>query len=984
MSQLSSAAFEEDEFEGAELGNGFLDDQLSRVVAPTSSLTGKRRTRRKIRRHSSNTVNLAEAATSNMDSIAAPTPRIPLLLKKKGPIKLSIQHQPHEPSPFLIKLQALAQPIHQDEYQPRERTVHAWSAPSETSLSPSELVTEALDLHIPDVDPFIFHQQFTPGDADTAYAEAYGGWQKLRAPFVRWEVDRASARAKQTPASQQRSASSVPQVHAPHARVDPRDISFPEDFQTQWTPATQQERASLRWRWSMWTHRLGGWFSRDVQRIEDAVQAVKFAEVEVIEDVEEAWDVPVMVPRLDFVKVFGGLTGLLLIASLPAGAVSLSRSFRGSLEQSLQDSQAAVAEVSTLNNGSDSIADAPSVLAKASEQFRQAEDGLKSVNGLATLVIGALPQTGDAYKSGVALLEVGSDATKAGRLVSEGVHEALTAQVRYPVERLATLATYLNAALPLIHQASDRLNDVDTQALPVDQQSRVTTVRTAITQGSQALDDLSSTMQFARALLGEDREQTYLLVFQNQAELRPSGGFMGSVAEVHLDRGDLTQVVIPGGGPYDLRGQLKTRVEAPEPLHLVNTSWEFQDANWFPDFADSAQKMSWFWSQGGQSTLDGVIAVNASVLEPLLRFSGPIELPAYGKTFTADNIQLELQKSVELEYDKTQNQPKKIIGDLFPVLLDRIRQTPPEKSLELLTILNQALQKKDVQLWFRDTNRQEYAERFGWGGRIKPTTGDALGVIEANIGGQKTDAVIQENVHQDVQISTDGHIEATVTLDRVHNGQRGELFRGANNVEYVRLYVPQGSELLSVEGTQPPTSTAFKMDDPVAPSDEDLTRLIQPSAVSSTLPTSTSLGGADITQEAGRTVFGVWVQLMPGDHARATFRYRLPFTVQDISERALTQSGEATNVTNATNDSVRTDSRAAYTLYLTSQSGKSDRQTEMTISYPEDWSVRWTNRTDLMQSPGKVSWSGALDQDQVFALSFTQPGNDSTHAQISP
>ena len=114
-----------------------------------------------------------------------------------------------------------------------------------------------------------------------------------------------------------------------------------------------------------------------------------------------------------------------------------------------------------------------------------------------------------------------------------------------------------------------------------------------------------------------------------------------------------------------------------------------------------------------------------------------------------------------------------------------------------------------------------------------------------------------------------------------------------------------------------------------------------------------------MTQEFGRTAFGVWVQLQPGRQTRTVFTYRLPFTVQELSEQAL----EDTMGTN-------TSAGAAYTLYLTSQSGKTDRAHKLRIDYPPSWNVRWSNRADVHQSTGHVNWSGMLSEDQIFAFSF--------------
>ncbi len=941
-----ASSAEQDRDERSPESQAFLDGLLSRVGAPVPTQPAKRRTRRTLRRSGSHTqktkgdgpveVHLTEEAVS--------APSISLHRAHKGPVRIPIQHRPHTQSPFLVSVQGLVQPIEEETRTPRERSIHEWSLPADLTVSSEALLAEALDLHVPEVDPFVFHHQFTPGDPDVAFQEAYTIWARLRAPFIRWEVDRAERRAH------------LPSPIIQIVRAEADEQLLPTDFDHQWTTGVNAKTSSLAYRLALTRHRVASFFSHGVEKMEDVVADVEERGEEVVTQTEQTWDIPVLIPRLDFVKIFGGLAALLLVASLPAGAVSLSRSFRGTVEESLSQSRSAIEQVARVADSARPITDAPSALAAASEQFRAAEDGLRRVNGLTTLVVSSLPQTRDAYRSSVALLEAGTQATKAGRLVTEGVQEALTAQVRYPVERISILQTYIDAALPTLLQAKTRIADVSAAALPEAERERVTQARSAIEEGSRALGDISATLRFARLLMGESREQTYLLVFQNQAELRPSGGFMGSVAELMIDRGEIQQVFVPGGGPYDLRSQLKSRVLAPKPLHLVNPRWEFQDANWFPDFAASAEKIRWFWSQGGQSTLDGVIAVNASVLEPLLRFTGPIDLPAYGKTFTADNIQLELQKSVELEYDKTENKPKKIIGDLFPVLLERLRQTSPQEMVKLVSLLDDSLRRKDVQLWFRDQELQSYTERFGWAGRLKPTQGDALSVIEANIGGQKTDAVIRESVDQQVKILPTGQIETTVTLDRTHDGKSGELFHGANNVEYVRLYVPLGSELLSVEGIQPPLSTAYKLPLSEDLPDEDLAKQV-------TLP-QVGPSGTDVTQEFGRTAFGAWVQLRPGTTSRTVFRYRLPFTVQELSERALADHGPDA-----------APSGGAYTLYLTSQSGKADRTTRLMITYPETWDIRWSNRLDVVRSPGSLSWSGPLAQDEIFALSFALPSS---------
>ncbi|MBI4434335.1 DUF4012 domain-containing protein, partial [Candidatus Uhrbacteria bacterium] len=148
-----------------------------------------------------------------------------------------------------------------------------------------------------------------------------------------------------------------------------------------------------------------------------------------------------------------------------------------------------------------------------------------------------------------------------------------------------------------------------------------------------------------RALGGIDRPRRLLLVFQNPAELRPTGGFMGSVALVDVAGGRVTALELPPGGTYDLSGITRLRVIPPEPLRLVSTTWQFHDANWFPDFPTSARKLRWFYEASGGPSVDAVVAVNAPVLEDILALTGPIT--AGDQTFSATAVRAILTDTIE-------------------------------------------------------------------------------------------------------------------------------------------------------------------------------------------------------------------------------------------------------------------------------------------------------------------------------------------------
>jgi hypothetical protein len=682
-------------------------------------------------------------------------------------------------------------------------------------------------------------------------------------------------------------------------------------------------------------------FSHLRRAVVESFAKAKDREDALIAEIEQEWGVPILIPKIAPARVMVGFFAMLLLVSLPAGAVSLSRSVGSSwAEVSAHGRSTVDATLSALSGTpTDSAA-----WGRVSKSLNDTDLALNRVNALAVAVTQALPETRDAYGSARNLLRAGDASAQAAELLTQGLDRALTEPTRYPVDRGRVFKTYLDAAVPLLEQANDALADVRLDTLPTAEQAKAVEAVELLGTVREAVRELRSITDLLMMVAGDEHRRSYLFVFQNPTELRPTGGFMGSIALITMDRGEIKALEVPGGGPYDLKGELKQRVIPPEPLQLIATRWEFQDANWFPDFPAAAEKIRWFWSASGQPTVDGVVAVNLRVLERLLAMTGPVELPEYDKIITAENVWMEMQKVVELEYDREENKPKKIIGDLMAVLLDRLKASDADQWLKLLTLGTDSLETKDIQIWLANQEEEALVERFGWNGYFKETPGDTLAVIGANIAGQKSDRMIRETVEHVAEIQSDGSVIDTVHVTRTHTGTKGDLFSGVNNVTYLRVYVPQGSELLSAEGFSPPPEDLFKQPLETDQKDEDLERI---EAKPRLLP-----NGVRATDEFGRTAFGGWVQLEPGESKTTVFRYRLPFTTYDIAQRLRPEGAPKADAI-----------RPAYTALYTSQSGKPERELTTRVVYPSGWNEAWTHENGL-------EFSSTWDRDLVAAGIF--------------
>jgi hypothetical protein len=516
--------------------------------------------------------------------------------------------------------------------------------------------------------------------------------------------------------------------------------------------------------------------------------------------------------------------------------------------------------------------DAAAKFTAAQSNFTSAQQEISGLNTLTSDLVKLIPGTGEQFEAGVNLLEAGKIIANIGNvLVADGQALFAGGGLDNYYQALVKFHDDLGVQIGEFSRAKQLIESVDANDLPSERREDFEAAQAFLPTVESGLHHVYQVNDAFLTMLGHEQWQRYLVVFLNNNELRGTGGFMGSFAMVDVDRGKIKNITIPGGGTYDIQGQLAAKVISPEPLHLINPRWEFQDANWWSNYPSSAKKTEWFYQKAGGPSVDGVISVTNTFMERLLEIFGPVDMPEYGRTITAQNFTLETQKIVELEYDKKENRPKQFIADLAPIILDRIFSANSNQLQAIIAMLTQSLNERHVQVYFNSPQLQTLMTDFGWSGELKSTEGDFLSIIHANIAGGKTDGVIKERIDHIASVQSDGSIIDTVTLTRRHTGvARENIFTGVQNNSYVRFYVPMGSVLLSATGFKKPPATLFeKPSDDLQP-DLDFESIESEHAVDGTT-------GTETYTENGKTVFANWLQLKPGEVQVSKISYRLPF-----------------------------------------------------------------------------------------------------------
>ncbi|MGE5425929.1 MAG: DUF4012 domain-containing protein [Bacillota bacterium] len=529
---------------------------------------------------------------------------------------------------------------------------------------------------------------------------------------------------------------------------------------------------------------------------------------------------------------------------------------------------------------------------------------------------------------------------------------------------IEAFVTHGTPALERAKEVETVLSGIDSDSLPEEYRDQFVVFRNQASLAVQSLSTLLDSAQEIKGFLGVSQDKRYLLVFQNNSEMRGAGGFFGSYALVDIREGKIRRLEVPAGGPYDSQGGMTAFVRSPKPLQLVNPRWFLWDANWWPDWPMSARSLMWFYEKSGGSSVDGVISFTPDVLEDLLRISGPIDLrPEYDMTVSADDFWQLIQTTVEKDNlakshplevanvpESPENQPKKIIGDLMAKLMERLPSVlTAENAASLASALEENLSEKNIMLYFADPDLQAKAARYHLDGAMVNAPLDYLMIAHTNIAGQKSDRKMEEEIKHAVTIREDGSIVDTLTIKRTHTGIKREILTGVRNVDWLRVYVPEGSTLISASGFSAPDQVYF--DEPEASWES------YPEVESSeSRETIDSKSGTRVYPENGKTVFANWVMTDPGETSVVTLSYRLPFHL----EGAIQEQSWLSLVDGFLNG--QSTERQRYSLVWQKQPGAKPATITSSLSMPRGWKVIW--------SYPESSWDKGevLDHDRVKAV----------------
>ena len=571
--------------------------------------------------------------------------------------------------------------------------------------------------------------------------------------------------------------------------------------------------------------------------------------------------------------------------------------------------------------------------------------------------LGWLPEVGGLAVAAPALLEMADAGTETAAYAIRGLKPALIL--------LQTDGGAMDALLPdLLRVISDNQADIAQSAIAFERviaaRERIdnTTdlpyrLQTLFTKTDPLLPVAAEgfgLLQTAPALAGMDGTRRYLIIAQNEDELRPTGGFISGAGVLTMENGSLADLQFTDA--YDIDDYLNKPYDLP-PAPLAEIMglelFLFRDGNFWPDFPTSAENLIALYSYGQDvPPMDGVIAVDQQFLLLLVEALGEVPLPESAESINAGNMTTVLQEAWaggrSNQWGEEFEQSRKgFLGYFAAAVQDKLfNDFGSIDPVALGANMKTAADEKHLQIYMRDPAAAATLAALGWDGRLSAPNQDALMVVETNVGFSKTNLLIERQTTYSVDLRDAGKPTAVLTVSYTHHGEMGTAVceQGASirkyalkdylaladecYLTYLRVYTPAETSLTD--------SSQNTIDSEILRSHEEWSRQAE-----------------EFNEQDGFNTFSNLLNVPRGETAESWFAYNLPTAV-----------------------TTEEDGIRQYQLALYKQAGLHPEPVHLHLQLPDGAELLQSSIAPSLQNDGDLQFDLTLDTDIILTITYRE------------
>lgn len=342
------------------------------------------------------------------------------------------------------------------------------------------------------------------------------------------------------------------------------------------------------------------------------------------------------------------------------------------------------------------------------------------------------------------------------------------------LEPLESASPAIISASNAVRMSADRLNKVDATKLLPQVADPLQRVRVELRQVTGALDAAADASKIAPGMMGSNARRSYLLMIQNNAEARASGGIPGALAVLTFDQGRLTLTAQSSAGDLGVMSPPLPVDASQQEIYSARMGKFMQDVNLTPDFPTAASTAQAMWERKTGQRVDGVLSIDPVALSYILQFTGPVKLngpeniaaSAFGMPLelSGQNVVQTLLSDVYARIEQPELQDA-----YFAAVAKEIFATLSKGELDAKRVLEgitRGTEEGRVLIWSATATEQSVIAHYPIGGSaIGPPVAPAQFGVYFNDGtGAKMDFYMKRTVQLIKECPLDGYEQTTVRV----------------------------------------------------------------------------------------------------------------------------------------------------------------------------------------------------------------------------
>ncbi len=296
-------------------------------------------------------------------------------------------------------------------------------------------------------------------------------------------------------------------------------------------------------------------------------------------------------------------------------------------------------------------------------------------------------------------------------------------------------------------------------------------------------------------------DKTYLILLQNNFEIRSTGGFMGSYAIVKFENGVLKEWGI--NDIYTPDGQIEGHVESKTPLQQAFKSgtWRLPNSNWETDFQKAAPDIVWFFNKAGITDIDGVVALNFEFIKRWIGVLNEIELQDFSEKVSEDNFYYLAQSHAEEDFFPGSYAKKNYLSSVGISLYSATMSSSYFEKLKLLNLILNQLEEGQIIVWMEDDNMADEIKKLGWDGGLGDYGFDYFYSVESNLGANKSNYCIERDINQDITIGVEVLNKTVITFTNYTDMCKSNNVQNwiGKYINFQRILIPKASEIKKIK-----------------------------------------------------------------------------------------------------------------------------------------------------------------------------------------